>query len=72
MQTSPFWGGQLRCLTGSPSRSGVDSGGLCVCVFYLINVGVPHLGEKTERWWRVRIVDGELDPSLEKGTKMRV
>lgn len=57
---------------GSPSRSGVLTQWRIVCVFYLINVGVPHLGEKTERWWRVRIVDGELDPSLEKGTKMRV
>ncbi len=31
---------------------------------YLINVGVPHFGEEAESRWRVRVVDGELDPSL--------
>lgn len=40
-----------------------------VCVFYLINVGVPHLSEETERWWGVRVVNGELDPSLQMGQK---
>lgn len=31
---------------------------------YLINVGVPHLGEEAEGWWGVRVVHGELDVSL--------
>ena len=31
---------------------------------YLINVGVPHFGEEAKGRWRVRVVDGELDPSL--------
>lgn len=31
---------------------------------YLVDVRVPHFGEKAESWWRVRVVDGKLDPSL--------
>lgn len=31
---------------------------------HLINVGVPHLGEKPESRWGVRIIYRELDPSL--------
>lgn len=31
---------------------------------YLINVGVPHLGEEAEGRWGVWVVYGELDPSL--------
>lgn len=35
-------------------------------IFYLINVGVPHLGEEAEGRRGVWVVYGELDPSLEK------
>lgn len=69
MQTSPFWGEQVRVSTGTTSRSGELTQSVCVCVFYLINVGVPHLSEETERWWGVRVVNGELDPSLQMGQK---
>lgn len=31
---------------------------------YLIDVGVPHLGEETKGRWRVGVVNGELDTSL--------
>lgn len=31
---------------------------------YLVNIGMPHLGEEAESRWRVRIVDRELDTSL--------
>ena len=32
---------------------------------YLVDVGVPHLGEEAEGRGRVGVVDGELDPSLQ-------
>lgn len=77
MQTSPFWGEQVRVSTGITSHSGEltqwRAACVCacvhVCVFYLINVGVPHLSEETERWWGVRVVNRELDPSLKMGQK---
>lgn len=31
---------------------------------YLIDVRVPHLGEKTEGWWGVRVINREFDVSL--------
>lgn len=35
-------------------------------MFHLINVGVPHLGEEAESWWRVWVVNWKLDVSLEE------
>jgi hypothetical protein len=34
-------------------------------VSYLIDVWVPHLGEEPEGWWGIRVVDGELEASLQ-------
>lgn len=39
-----------------------------VIIFHLIDVWVPHLSEETEGRRRVRVVNGELDPSLEHKT----
>lgn len=39
----------------------------CTCAAaqaYLVDVGVPHLGQEAESWWRIRVVDGELEPGL--------
>ena len=33
-------------------------------ILYLIDVGVPHLGEEPEGWWGVWVVYRELDPRL--------
>lgn len=31
---------------------------------YLVDVGVPHLGEEAKGWWGVRVVDGKRNVSL--------
>lgn len=31
----------------------------------LMDVWVPHLGEEPEGWWGIRVVDGELEASLQ-------
>lgn len=36
---------------------------------YLIDVGVPHLGEESERGWGVGVIDWELNASLQNKTK---
>lgn len=38
-------------------------------MFYLVDVGVPHLGEEAEGWWGVRVVNWELDVSLGEQTQ---
>lgn len=47
-------------------------GGVCLrqafvmlVITYLIDVWVPHLGEEPEGWWGIRVVDGELEASLQ-------
>lgn len=37
---------------------------------YLVDVGVPHLGEEAEGRWGVRVVDWELDVSLGEQTEV--
>lgn len=39
---------------------------------YLIDVGVPHLGEESERGWGIGVIDRELDASLQNKTKTMV
>lgn len=36
---------------------------------YLIDVGVPHLGEESERGWGIGVINWELDASLQNKKK---
>lgn len=38
---------------------------------YLVDVGVPHLGQEAEGRWGVRVVDGELEACLGVGRKQQ-